>query len=107
MVPIRYNFRSLAVRKTTTFATALGIGLVVFVLAASLMLSNGIKRTLGASGHDDIAVVLRKGSDNELGSSIEDAQVALLTAPPQVLRNASGAPSFLSLIHISEPTRPY
>jgi putative ABC transport system permease protein len=94
MVPIRYNFRSLAVRKTTTFATALGIGLVVFVLAASLMLSNGIKRTLGASGHDDIAVVLRRGSDNELGSTIEDAQVALLTAPPQVLRNASGAPSF-------------
>jgi len=90
MVPIRYNFRSLAVRKATTLATALGIGLVVFVLAASLMLSNGIKKTLGASGHDDIAVVLRKGSDNELGSSVEDAQVGLVTALPQVKRTPDG-----------------
>ena len=94
MVPIRYNFRSLAVRKATTFATALGIGLVVFVLAASLMLSNGIKKTLGASGHDDIAVVLRKGSDNELGSTIEDAQVGLVTSPVQVKRGDGGKPLY-------------
>lgn len=84
MVPIRYNLRSLAVRKATTFATALGIGLVVFVLAASLMLSAGIKKTLGASGHDDIAIVTRKGADNELSSSIEEAQVGLIAAQPGV-----------------------
>jgi hypothetical protein len=34
MIPISYNLRNLAVRKVTTLATALGIGLVVFVLAA-------------------------------------------------------------------------
>lgn len=92
MVPIRYNFRSLAVRKATTLATALGIGLVVFVLAVAMMLSNGIRKTLGASGHADVAIVLRKGSDNELGSTIEDAQVGVLTALPQVKRGTDGAP---------------
>jgi putative ABC transport system permease protein len=50
MIPVRYNIRSLAVRKTTTLATAFGIALVVFVLASSLMLSAGIKKTLGVSG---------------------------------------------------------
>ena len=34
MIPLRYNVRSLLVRKTTTIATALGIALVVFVLGA-------------------------------------------------------------------------
>ncbi len=45
-----------------------GIALVVFVLASSLMLSAGIRKTLGASGKADNAIVLRKGSDAELGS---------------------------------------
>ena len=68
MIPIQYNVRSLGVRRATTVATALGIGLVVFVLAGALMLSAGIKRTLGVSGHPDVAVVLRAGSEAELGS---------------------------------------
>ena len=46
MIPLRYNVRSLVVRRATTFATAFGIALVVFVLASSLMLSAGIKKRL-------------------------------------------------------------
>jgi putative ABC transport system permease protein len=84
MIPLRYTYRSLLVRKTTTFATAFGIALVVFVLAASLMMSAGVKKTLGASGREDVAIVLRKGSDAELGSGIEDPQVSLIRAMPGV-----------------------
>jgi putative ABC transport system permease protein len=90
MVPIRYNVRSLVVRKTTTIATAAGVGLVVFVLAASLMLSAGIKKTLGSSGKADNAVVLRMGSDAELGSVIEESSVPLILAAPGVARDAHG-----------------
>jgi putative ABC transport system permease protein len=90
MIPIRYNLRSLAVRKATTFATAFGIALVVFVLAAALMLSEGIARTLGASGRSDVAIVLRKGSENELSSGIDDPQVSLVAAMPGVASDASG-----------------
>jgi putative ABC transport system permease protein len=90
MVPIRYNLRSLAVRKTTTIATAFGVGLVVFVLAAALMLSAGVKKTMASSGSPDIAIVLRKGSDNELSSGIEEQQIGLIKAMPGVMRGADG-----------------
>lgn len=92
MIPISYNVRSLMVRKTTTFATAGGIALVVFVLAAALMLSAGVKKTLVAGGRDDNAIVLRKGSGNELSSSIENATVSLILAAPGVKHDETGAP---------------
>jgi putative ABC transport system permease protein len=88
MIPVRYNVRSLAVRKTTTLATGLGIALVVWVLASALMLSAGIKKTLGISGKADTAIVMRQGSDAELGSLIEEPNVNLILAAPGVKRDA-------------------
>jgi putative ABC transport system permease protein len=92
MVPFRYNLRSLAVRKTTTIATALGIALVVFVLAAALMLSAGIKKTLGISGRTDTAIVMRKGSDNELSSAMDIAAINQVLGAPGVKKDDKGAP---------------
>src|SRR5882672_9088551 len=92
MIPFRYNVRSLAVRKATTIATAFGIALVVFVLASSLMLSAGIRKTLGSSGKADNAIVLRTGSDAELGSTVEEAAVPLILAAPGVKMDAEGKP---------------
>jgi putative ABC transport system permease protein len=92
MIPIRYNVRSLAVRKATTVATALGIALVVFVLASALMLANGIKKTLTISGQPDVAIVLRKGSDAELGSVIEVAAINTIMGAPGVKRDEKNAP---------------
>lgn len=92
MIPISYNYRSLLVRKTTTIASALGIGLVVFVLASSQMLANGIEKTMSQSGSLDKAFIIRKGSDNELSSGIETSSVGIALAAPGVKHNASGAP---------------
>lgn len=92
MIPLRYNVRSLWVRKTTTIATVFGIALVVFVLAAAFMLAEGIQRTLGAAGSPDRAIVLRKGSDAELSSSIENSTVGLILSAPGVKKNAAGRP---------------
>lgn len=92
MIPIAYNLRSLAVRRTTTLASVLGIGLVVFVLAGALMLSAGIQQTLGKSGKSDIAIVLRKGSDAEMASSIESPTMALILSAPGVKKDAAGSP---------------
>jgi putative ABC transport system permease protein len=91
VVPISYNFRSLLVRKATTFATALGIGLVVFVLASALMLGAGIEKTMVGAGRDDNAVVLRKGADNEMSSSLEVKTLNLIAAAPGVKRSNTGA----------------
>ena len=91
MIPLRYNVRSLTVRKATTVATAFGIALVVFVLASALMLSAGVKKTLATSGRRDTAIVLRKGSDAELGSVVEDQNVGLILASPGVTTTAKPA----------------
>jgi putative ABC transport system permease protein len=89
MIPIKYNIRSLLVRKATTAATAFGIALVVFVLAASLMLSAGVKKTMAVAGRDDVAIVIRKGSEAEMGSSVEDPQVGLVKSMPGVKKEGT------------------
>lgn len=90
MVPLSYNIRSLKARKTTTLATAGGIALVVFVLAAALMLEAGIRATLGRSGSAENAIVLRKGSDNEMSSGIQTSSIGLIQAQPGVVQGADG-----------------
>lgn len=92
MVPISYNVRSLIVRKATTIATVLGVGLVVFVLSASQMLTHGIKRTMGRSGNPDDAIVLRQGADAELASTFDASRVNLIKATPGVRRGSDGSP---------------
>jgi putative ABC transport system permease protein len=90
MIPLSYNIRSLVVRRTTTIASAAGIAMVVWVLATALMLSEGLERTLDRSGREDHAIVLRKGADAELPSSIEDKTVSLIKAAPGIKQDASG-----------------
>lgn len=90
MVPISYNVRSLFVRKVTTFATAFGVALVVFVLAASLMLSAGVTAALGSSGRPDTAIILRNGSDAELSSGVQNDSLALVRERPEVAKLPNG-----------------
>jgi putative ABC transport system permease protein len=91
MIPLRYNLRSLLVRKTSNLLALVGVALVVFVLAAALMLSAGIKKTLGVSARADAALVLRKGAEAELSSSIDDPLVSLVSAQPGI-KSVDGAP---------------
>jgi putative ABC transport system permease protein len=92
MIPVSYNLRNLAVRRTTSFATAFGIGLVVFVLAAALMMSEGLRRTLDHSGSADTAIVMRKGADGEMASSINDSTVSIIRSGPGVATTSDGTP---------------
>lgn len=101
MIPIRYNLRSLLVRKTTTAATALGIALVIFVLAGALMLASGVKKTLASTGERDNAVVLRVGSDNELSSVIEDHSVGMILAAPGVKKDNDSAVGVSEIIVVT------
>jgi putative ABC transport system permease protein len=90
MVPVRYNIRNLAVRKTTSAAAVLGLALVVFVFSSVQMLSNGITRTLGRAASNDVAVVLRKGSTAEMESTIDAPNVNLVLNDSTLATPASG-----------------
>jgi putative ABC transport system permease protein len=91
MIPLSYNLRNLWVRKTTSLAAAAGVALVVFVYAAVQMMQNGITDMLGQSGHANAAVVMSKGSDAELSSSVEKERIGLILDRPEVSRDAKGA----------------
>ncbi len=93
MIPIAYNIRSLTVRRTTTLAAALGLALVVFIFASVMMMSNGIKQVTARAADPSVAIVLRKGSDVELSSGIEESNVnPLIAATPGVAKAANGRP---------------
>jgi putative ABC transport system permease protein len=91
MVPLRYNVRSLLVRKVTTIATAVGIALVVFVFAAAQMLGEGAQRAMLSSGRPDNVLILRKGSDAELSSGIGNDYKKLGDRPEAAQVGGAGA----------------
>jgi putative ABC transport system permease protein len=92
LIPIVYNVRNLRVRRTTTLAAALGLALVVFLFAAVMMMTNGIKQVTARAADPSVAIVLRQGSDVELSSGIEETNVGIIAATPGIARDAKGRP---------------
>jgi len=91
-IPLSYIFRNLWTRKLTTLLTAGGMGLVVFVFAAVLMLDAGLRRTLVSTGSPGNAILLRQSSQTEIQSAVYRDQASLLETLPEVARSPSGEP---------------
>jgi len=89
-IPLSYSYRNLLARRLTTFLTAAGMALVVFVFAAVLMLAEGLRRTLVATGSYDNAVVLRAGSESEVQSAVDRTQAGIVGAQPEVALDKDG-----------------
>ena len=83
-IPISYSFRNLWTRRLTTVLTASGMGLVVFVFAAILMLSEGLQKTLVETGSYDNVIVLRKGSNTEVSSAVDRYKASVLETLPEI-----------------------
>lgn len=83
-IPVSYSFRNLWTRRLTTFLTAGGLALVVFVYAAVLMLDEGLRTTLVQTGSDDNVVVTRKASGTEVQSGVERSQAAIVETQPEI-----------------------
>jgi putative ABC transport system permease protein len=69
-----------------------GIAGVVGVLVAILAMGAGFERTLKQTGSEDTVIVLQAGSRSEIGSSLDQETVALLTQASQVMRNSENQP---------------
>lgn len=102
-IPFSYIFRNLWTRKLTTILTAAGMGLVVFVFAAVLMLDAGLKKTMVGTGSFDNVVMIRKGSETEIQSGVSRDQASLVESMANIARGPDGKPvvSKESLILIS------
>lgn len=89
---LTYGLRSLWARRTTTLATAGGIGLMVFVLSASGMLATGMRQTLISAGSPGRALVMQQNRWSEQRSRLPQAVLGRVSAAPAVKRDAQGQP---------------
>jgi putative ABC transport system permease protein len=86
-VPITYNLRNLVERKGTTLMTAVGIGLTVAVLITSVAMTTGMRAVFAGSGHPLQVVVLRKGVDAELSSTLKEEVFQVVRQVPGIARS--------------------
>jgi ABC-type lipoprotein release transport system permease subunit len=103
-IPLNYSFRNLWTRRLTTLLTMLGVALVVFVFVAVLMLANGLRQTLVATGADENAIVMRRSSRSELESFVTREQAGIIKTQPEIAAMSDGTPlateDFVTLISL-------
>ncbi len=95
-IPLKYIFRNFFTRKLTTVITVAGIALVVFVFTAVLMMAYGVRKTLVGTGSPENVLVARKAANGEISSIITSDVNNIISALPQVARDANGRPLLTS-----------
>lgn len=91
-IPLSYNLRNLAVRKTTTLMTAAGIALTVAVLLAVLGLVSGLRHAFAATSNPLHVLVLRKGGNAELTSLVTRESYQTIKSFPGIAKEPDGQP---------------
>ena len=86
------NVRNIPQRWSSSLVAVLGIGGVTLVLVALLSIAAGFRVALEGSGSDDVAMVMRSGSNNEMSSFFSIEQVTAVTNAPNILRNSKNEP---------------
>jgi putative ABC transport system permease protein len=97
------NLRNLPARLGTSLVAVVGIGGVVAVLVSLLSMGEGFRAALELSGRDDVALVLRGGSSDEMSSGLDREQVNVVLAGPGIVRDAAGAvasPEFYTIVDL-------
>jgi putative ABC transport system permease protein len=90
VIPVRYNIRSLAVRRTASIMTAMGVALVVMILFVLLGFIAGLQRTVLQAGNAGNWIVLSRGVSNEPGSYITLQQYEIIRTRPEIATDKSG-----------------
>jgi putative ABC transport system permease protein len=86
------NLKSLPKRFWLSLSTVIAVTLVVVVLLAFLAMRNGFQHTLASAGAEDVAMILRAGSQSEVASVITRDQVRLIEEAPGIAKSADGKP---------------
>jgi putative ABC transport system permease protein len=86
------NLKSLPKRFWLSLSTVIAVTLVVVVLLAFLAMRNGFQHTLASAGAEDVAMILRAGSQSEVASVITRDQVRLIEEASGIAKSADGKP---------------
>ena len=89
-IPLKYNVRSLLVRRVSTAMTGGGIALVVAVFVIVMALVAGLNSAISDTGDPDNVIVLRKGATTETYSAIQLYQFDAMKFLPEIRREPGG-----------------
>ncbi len=90
MVPIRYNLRSLMVRRTTAAMTAFGVALVVMILFILLGFIAGLRATMVGAGARGNWIVLSRSVTSEASSYVSREQYEIIRSRAEIAANPKG-----------------
>lgn len=107
-LPLKYNVRNVFVRWRATFATILGIALVVAVFILVQSLAIGLEKSGANTGDPRNVMVVRQGSTAESSSLVTREQLKALQYFEEIQRNEKGQPMISAdvLVLINLPRRP-
>jgi putative ABC transport system permease protein len=81
------NLRNVPLRWSSSLVAVLGIGGVTLVLVALLSIAAGFRVALEGSGSDDVAMIMRAGSNNELSGGFGSDTVTVVADAPGIARD--------------------
>jgi putative ABC transport system permease protein len=84
------NVRNIRERLTSSVVALVGIAGVVTVLIGVLSIAAGFRAVLDLSGAPDVAIVLRSGATDEMGSSLLNAATRIIADAKDTARDAQG-----------------
>src|SRR3954469_17236610 len=90
------NLRNIPQRWSSSLVAVLGIGGVTLVLVALLSIAAGFHVALEGSGSEDVAMILRGGSNNELSSGFGPDTVVVVSDAPGIRKDQKTSKPLLS-----------
>jgi putative ABC transport system permease protein len=92
------NLRNIPQRWSSSLVAVLGIGGVTLVLIALLSIAAGFQAALEGSGSDDVAIIMRAGSTNELSGGFGTDTVTVVSDAPGIRKATAGKNVDASLV---------
>lgn len=84
------NIRNMTARLASSIVALIGIAGVVTVLVGVLSIREGFRAVLDQSGADDVAIVIRSGATDEMGSGLTLEQTRVIADKPGIERDTDG-----------------
>jgi putative ABC transport system permease protein len=84
------NLRNMTQRVASSIVAMIGIAGVVTVLIGVLSIAEGFRAVLEISGSDQVAIVLRSGATDEMGSGLTQPQIRVIADSEHALRDEHG-----------------
>lgn len=92
VIPLKYNLRSVLLRRTGTLMAVLSVAATVAVFVSVMALYRGLEAALTSTGYPLNLVVIRNGSQTETNSSVEREKLQVIKYLPGIAKDSRNEP---------------